>query len=98
MIKPLTRVGSILILIIFLLESLLIIPLLWTIPAFNRISKISNGIATEEDKLFLAVLGIIFGFFLGIVGGILILVDYVTKDKIIVSYQENNQYDNNEQI
>jgi len=98
MIKPLTRVGSILILIIFLLESLLIIPLLWTIPAFNRISKISNGTATEEDKLFLAVLGIIFGFFLGIVGGILILVDYVTNDKIIVSYQENNQYDNNEQI
>ncbi len=98
MTTPLTRAGSILILIIFLLESLLIIPLLWTIPAFSRISKISNGIATEEDKLFVAVLGIIFGFFLGIVGGILILVDYVTKDKTIVSYQENNQYDNNEQI
>lgn len=81
MITPLTRIGTILILIIFLIESVLIIPLLWTIPAFNRITKISHGTATEDDKLFVAILGIIFGFFFGIVGGILILVDYLSKSK-----------------
>lgn len=98
MTTPLTRAGAILILIIFLLESILIIPLLWTIPTFVRIAKISNGIATEDDKLFVAILGIIFGLFLGILGGILILIDFLTKNKTVVSYQEKNQYNNNEQI
>ncbi|MDQ7982780.1 MAG: hypothetical protein REH79_00990 [Spiroplasma sp.] len=77
--SPLVRAGSILILIVFIIESILIIPLIWTIPAFNSISKISKGIATDNDKMLVAILGIIFGAFLGVVGGILILVDFSTK-------------------
>lgn len=70
-----TRAGCILIAIVFIIESIFIIPLLWTIPSFLIISKISNGIATPNDKLLLAILGIIFGAILGIIGGIFILVD-----------------------
>lgn len=72
---PLTRTGSILIFIVFVVESFFIIPLIWTIPAFNSISRISKGIETDNDKVLVAVLGIIFGTFLGILGGIFILID-----------------------
>lgn len=69
------RAGRILIFIIFIIESIFIVPLLWTIPGFILYKKISNGEATEDHKIDLAILGIIFGAALGIVGGILMLVD-----------------------
>ncbi|MBE4703928.1 hypothetical protein [Spiroplasma platyhelix] len=69
-----TRAGCILILIVFIFESIFIIPLLWTIPSFMAISRINNGLAGPNDKILVAVLGIVFGGILGIIGGIFILV------------------------
>jgi len=76
----LTKAGTVLILIMFIFESILIVPLFWTIPSFVLISKINKGKATEGNKIALSVLGIIFGGLLGIIGGILILVDLKTID------------------
>lgn len=70
-----TRAGCILIAIIFVIESIFIIPLLWTIPSFLAISKINKGAASDSDKLLVAILGIVFGLVLGIIGGIFILFD-----------------------
>lgn len=70
-----TRAGCILITIIFIFESIFIIPLLWTIPSFLSISKINKGMGTQNDKILVSVLGIVFGAILGIIGGILILID-----------------------
>ncbi|BET38803.1 protein translocase subunit SecDF [Spiroplasma ixodetis] len=73
--KNMLKAGSILIFIIFILESIFIIPLLWTIPGFILYKKVSKGEATTDQKIALAILGIIFGAVLGIIGGIFILVD-----------------------
>ncbi|WP_308149754.1 hypothetical protein [Spiroplasma sp. AdecLV25b] len=78
-----TKAGSILILIIFIIESIFIIPLFWTIPSFILYSKVNKGQATEEQKIALAILGIIFGALLGIIGGILMLVDLNNKTTVI---------------
>lgn len=76
------KVGSILILIIFILESIFIFPLLWTIPSFILYQKVSKGEASEGQTVALAVLGIIFGAVLGIIGGIFMLVDlFADKNK-----------------
>lgn len=61
--------------IVFIFESIFIIPLLWTIPSFMAISRINNGAATPNDRILVAILGIIFGAILGVIGGIFILVD-----------------------
>lgn len=76
-----TRAGCILITIIFIFESIFIIPLLWTIPSFMAMSRINRGLATANDKILVAVLGIVFGAVLGIIGGIFILVDLNDSNK-----------------
>lgn len=81
------KAGSILILIVFILESILIIPLLWTIPSFILYKKVNAGQATENQKIALAILGIIFGAMLGIIGGILMLVDLGNNE---IKNQNNN--------
>ncbi len=78
-----TKAGSILILIVFIFESIFIIPLFWTIPGFNLYLKVNKGQATEEQKMTLAILGIIFGALLGIIGGILMLVDLNNRTTVI---------------
>lgn len=75
-----TKAGCILITLVFIIESIFIIPLLWTIPSFISISKINKKTATQNDKVLVSVLGIIFGAFLGILGGIFILVDMHNKE------------------
>lgn len=74
-----TRAGCILIMIVFIIESIFIIPLIWTIPSFMAISRINNGYATQNDKIMVAVLGIVFGAVLGIIGGIFILLELNEK-------------------
>lgn len=68
------KAGAILILIIFIIESFFIIPLLWTIIGIKKVNKINRGESTSNDEIVVAILGIIFGFVLGLIGGILILV------------------------
>ncbi|WP_395473630.1 hypothetical protein [Spiroplasma endosymbiont of Nomada rufipes] len=80
------KAGSILIFIVFILESIFIIPLLWTIPGFILYKKISKGEATTDQKIALAILGIIFGAALGIIGGIFILVDLNNDENKIQRY------------
>lgn len=78
------KADSILILITFIIESFLIIPLLWTIPGFILYGKVSKNKATEGQKIALSVLGIIFGVLLGIIDGVLIIVDLNnTENKIV---------------
>lgn len=76
-----TRAGCILIMIIFIIESILIIPLIWTIPSFMAISKINNGSGTNSDKILVSILGIVFGAILGIIGGIFILLELDESNK-----------------
>lgn len=73
------KVGSILIFIVFIIESILVIPLFWTIPGFILYSKISKEKASEGQIIAFAILGIIFGGILGIIGGILLLIDANNK-------------------
>lgn len=80
------KAGSVLIFIVFILESIFIIPLLWTIPAFILYKKVSKGEATTDQKIALAILGIIFGAALGIIGGIFILVDLNNDENKIQRY------------
>lgn len=80
------KAGSILIFIVFILESILIIPLLWTIPGFILYKKVNKGEATTDQKITLAILGIIFGAALGIIGGIFILVDLNNDENKIQRY------------
>lgn len=75
------KAGSILILITFIIESIFIIPLFWTIPGFILYSKINKDQATEGQKMALGILGIIFGTLIGIIGGILMLVDLNNSEK-----------------
>lgn len=70
-----TKAGCILIMIVFIFESIFIIPLIWTVPSFMAISRINNGTAMPNDRILVSVLGIIFGAILGIIGGIFILID-----------------------
>ncbi|WP_338957106.1 hypothetical protein [Spiroplasma endosymbiont of Tiphia femorata] len=80
------KAGSILIFIVFILESIFIIPLLWTIHGFILYKKVSKGEATTDQKIALAILGIIFGAALGIIGGIFILVDLNNDENKIQRY------------
>lgn len=80
------KAGSILIFIIFILESIFIIPLLWTIPGFILYQKVRKGEASADQKIALAILGIIFGAALGIVGGVLMLVDLNNDEHKIQNY------------
>ncbi|WP_342267209.1 hypothetical protein [Spiroplasma endosymbiont of Villa modesta] len=60
--------------------------LLWTIPSFILYKKVSKGEATTDQKIALAILGIIFGAALGIIGGIFILVDLNNDENKIQRY------------
>lgn len=80
------KAGSILIFIIFILESIAIIPLLWTIPSFILYQKVSKGAATSDQKIALAILGIIFGTALGIIGGVLMLADLNNDENKVQKY------------
>lgn len=70
-----TKAGCILIAIVFIIESFFIIPLLWTIPTFIAMARITKGQGSQNDRILVGVLGIIFGTFLGIIGGIFVLID-----------------------
>ncbi|MGL5268830.1 MAG: hypothetical protein ACRC8P_03650 [Spiroplasma sp.] len=76
-----TKAGCILILIVFIIESFFIFPLLWTIPTFIIMGKINKGCSTKNEKILVAILGIIFGSVLGIIGGAFILSDMNSSDR-----------------
>lgn len=72
------KAGSILVFIIFILESIAIIPLLWTIPGFILYQKVSKVEVSADQKIALAILEI--------VGGVLMLVDLNNDENKIQKY------------